>query len=64
LKNPIFAKELRKGDKVNGRCDGWLTVKRVTKKKYTRYQNTIVTFEDDSERVYSEDDRVEAVRIR
>lgn len=63
LKDPKFAYQLRIGDKVNGHCDGWLTVKKVIRHKLTSFQNIQVFFEDGRSQIYNENDEVDAIRL-
>ena len=59
----ILEKDIKANDKINGHEKGWLTVKTMKRSRHTHYQNVTLMFTDGTERTYSEDERVEAVRI-
>ena len=62
MKNPVFARELKVGDMINGHCDGWLTIGEIRKHKITRFQNIKVFFTNGMSKTYSDDDRIDAIR--
>lgn len=62
MKHPIFARELKVGDMINGHCDGWLIIGEIRKNNITRSQNIDVLFTNGTHKTYSDDDRVDAIR--
>lgn len=59
MKHPVYAKELQKGDMVNGHEDGWLTVKNIRKLNRTFIE---VDFINGTQKTYFSGDKVEAIR--
>ena len=62
MKHPEFARDLKVGDFVNGRCSGWLEVQKIEKHSLSSLNNIHVVFTNGTHNVYSGGDRVDAIR--
>lgn len=62
MKHPVFARELKIGDMINGHCDGWLIIEDIQTNPFGKYKTITVTFTNGKKKTYSADDRIDAIR--
>lgn len=63
MDNPVFARDLKVGDCINGHFDGWLTIKEIYKHSITSSQNIQVLFTNGMSKKYDDSESVDAIRL-